>query len=649
MFSIVDFEAICFDTDNAQQPTATENISHYQRGLNYAKTTRLHNTVLGLYEGHVNAITSSGHHPDFIAGCLAGARGKNVRFVQTTFSGNPARIGVNHYTLEGSNEPILISYPLSPSARKSEQVQYLKSIAQIPDEKITFLPKPSLIISSQTPQRKMVFPQEGGTALALHTITGLPVIKMHRDSKARDFEKPVLERIANDSTVYITGHSSLQSETLGGLYRNLHAVEKKSWTLQNYRDLILSQSQLQENDTLTIVLWACEAGGGGINSVAAKLALLFQEKGINTRIIASTVEMLRFDGKPEKNETLVKMGAIAFNPNDQYNPEGRLRFRTAKPGTVRIFSCNRNGLFESKNKGDIFFTPEGITGIDLTKTITHQCRATLEITQSPYFRKELTKREDAETVLHQMFKKNPSTSPCLLRPSSHQMTGYFTFAVSYLNKENKQCEHMLYRIDNKGQLFNTELPNEVGKLIPLNGLTPLAQIMQINSALFPGITHTGKQEVNEGTAITENEEALPLPLQSPSPVSLPKTTYDDTTPLHKKIQLAVQQASSHYQTYHTIGLHDRGFKSGWFSFFRHGQKGRDNAFQLSTADVWQKGSVKEMVNFLRETTHLRFHHHSFGSYLFDELKTVVEKLDPNRSVDNWDDLLDELPVLAMNP
>ncbi|KTD47068.1 hypothetical protein Lrub_1990 [Legionella rubrilucens] len=629
----------------------------YEMGIEYAKKIHLNKTVLGLIdEDDGQAIITSGSHPDFVAGCFAGARGKKVRLIKTSYAGEPARIGVNHYAIDGSNKPLLISYPCAPLVRKNEHLTFLKSLGEkeyrLDTKKIIFYPQQSLIISSQTPQRREAFPQEGGTALALHAITGLPVVKMHKDSKARAHEKPVFERIGNGSTVYITGHSSLGSNGFSGLYINVNTATKQKWSLENFRDLILADSQLQENDTLTIVLWACEAGGGGVDSVAAKLALLFQEKGIHTRIIASTVEMLRFDGKPEPRENLINDGTSAFNPDDHYMPEGRLRFRTAQPNTVRIFECNREGLFESQNKRAVFFTAQGVEGIQATQTVKLLSKAIIEIQCSPYFRKDLTDRTKADKAVKDMFEKDKSIPSFVLRPASRQMPGYFSFVLSYFDEANQKNEHILYRIKN-GKLYNAANSDEIGSLIECDGLTPLNKIRALNQDLFKEKVNSGKQEVEERL---DSEPALSLndlnplaPAHSTSPLSTSKL-YDET-PLYKEIQNAVLKASSDYLSYHTLGLHDRGLKRGLFSFFRHGQQGRDNANQLSSS-ISQTTSIKEIITLLRNTTHLRFHHHSFGSYLKDELNHIVNLLAPdcsedsNCSEDSWDAAMDGLSRLA---
>ncbi|QRN03134.1 hypothetical protein GH742_04230 [Legionella sp. MW5194] len=78
MFSFFDFEAICFDTNNAHAPTARSmSLTDYEKGIEYAEKIHLKETVLGLGdEGDGSAIITSGSHPDFVAGCFAAARGK---------------------------------------------------------------------------------------------------------------------------------------------------------------------------------------------------------------------------------------------------------------------------------------------------------------------------------------------------------------------------------------------------------------------------------------------------------------------------------------------------------------------------------------------------------------------------------------------
>lgn len=45
-----------------------------------------------------------------------------------------------------------------------------------------------IVLSSQSPEKKLSFPRRGGTGAGINRVTNYPVIKMHRDAKARDDE-----------------------------------------------------------------------------------------------------------------------------------------------------------------------------------------------------------------------------------------------------------------------------------------------------------------------------------------------------------------------------------------------------------------------------------------------------------------------------
>lgn len=122
------------------------------------------------------------------------------------------------------------------------------------------------------------------------------------------------------------------------------------WTYQQFRDLILDNSNLKPGDTITVVLWACNAGEGELSSGAAILGRLFREKGINTRIVSSAAPTLRFGGQYEKDT----------------NNDLTMRFATVNGASdIRVFDFNERETIVSKNNGPLFTTKNGISGYNL--------------------------------------------------------------------------------------------------------------------------------------------------------------------------------------------------------------------------------------------------------------------------------------------
>ncbi|WP_347252156.1 hypothetical protein [Legionella sp.] len=274
----------------------------------------------------------------------------------------------------------------------------------------------AIIISTQTPNPGLTFPQEGGTAYALQHFTGFDAIGMHLDGKAREEEKIKLAKLKNNGIVFITGHGNTEAETLAGAYRSpaLPIPQETQWNLKTYRDLILDNSSLKRGDSLTIVLWSCNSGDHGSASSAAQLAKLFQEKGINTRIIASTKQLDRFNGLVYEDEVKMK----------------GLRYRTA-PSDIRLFECvNTDEVKEFKFESLIYFTPKGIKTVPSLKA---------QICDSSQY----VQFCDSKSVGSLLSK---SSSPFILRPSAQRIkeSDCFIFSASFL--VDNDVYHTRYRI-----------------------------------------------------------------------------------------------------------------------------------------------------------------------------------------------------------
>lgn len=211
-----------------------------------------------------------------------------------------------------------------------------------------------IVLSSQSPEATTSFPRRGGTAAGINHVTGFPVIKMHRDAQARPDERKHFNQIKDGSLVFITGHSNTALDHLTGDYVPPLATPVQpmstDWTYKQFRDLILQNGNLKASDTITVVLWACNAGEGGLSSGAALLGRLFREKQINTRIIASAATTMRFDGH--------------YSPTSEGVPA--MEFITENGSKdIRIFDFTEEATIEWKNKGRLYVTSNGIEGYNL--------------------------------------------------------------------------------------------------------------------------------------------------------------------------------------------------------------------------------------------------------------------------------------------
>lgn len=216
-----------------------------------------------------------------------------------------------------------------------------------------------IIISTQTPQKTGSFPRPGGTAYGLNQVTGLPYIKMHRNGKARENESLKLNKIDNDSVIFITGHGGDQAGSLAGNYvTSSFSSMDFEWGIDKYVNLLMdnvdieklkrqANKDLEESDTparphLNIVLWVCQGARDDSESTAAKIANLFAEKGIDVSILANQDNTNRFDGK-------FYAGNMLFHNNND---------------KVRVFHCYNGELTIEKVASSelLYVHKDGISG-----------------------------------------------------------------------------------------------------------------------------------------------------------------------------------------------------------------------------------------------------------------------------------------------
>ncbi|APF02818.1 TPA: hypothetical protein ACJ5DT_000921 [Legionella pneumophila] len=344
-----------------------------------------------------------------------------------------------------------------------------------------------IVLSSQSPETTSIFPRRGGTAAGINHVTGFPIIKMHRDAQARPDERKYFNQIKDGSLVFITGHSNTTLDHLTGDYVPPLATPiqpmSTDWTYKQFRDLILKNGNLKAGDMITIVLWACNAGEGGLSSGAALLGRLFREKQINTRIIASAATTMRFDGH--------------YSPTPEGTPA--MEFVTENGSKdIRIFDFTEEATIESKNKGRLYVTNNGIEGYNLYS------RKQLESLESEKIYKVMEEifvdrhyKENIRTAeeVNQYFSK--SSTDFILRWSSANESDtenkYVFIAASFQASDG--IHSIRYGINKNGELFSINTTN--------NKVTPIDILPQ-------GIIATLTQH------ITENEELVEKSLHGQS-------------------------------------------------------------------------------------------------------------------------------------
>ena len=95
---------------------------------------------------------------------------------------------------------------------------------------------------------------------------------------------------------------------------------------------------------------------------------------------------------------------------------------------------------------------------------------------------------------------------------------------------------------------------------------------------------------------------------------------------------AIDRAQKNYQSYYNgDNEKNRGYSSGFFSFFRHGFAGQHNAEnfnKLMGRINSPEESFIQLKTFLTQE-HTRYHTHSFASYVMDEVSKIIKQYDPN--------------------
>lgn len=351
-----------------------------------------------------------------------------------------------------------------------------------------------IVLSSQSPESTTTFPRRGGTAAGINHVTGFPIIKMHRDAKSRPDEQEHFNQIKDGSLVFITGHSNTALDHLTGGYVPPASTPVQpmstDWTYKQFRDLILDNGNLKPGDTITIVLWACNAGEGGLSSGAALLGRLFREKQINTRIIGSAATTMRFNG----HYALTPKGGLG------------MEFITENGSSdIRIFDFTEEETIEWKNKGPLYITSKGIEVYNLYD------RKRLESLESEKIYKVMDEifvdghyKENIRTSeeVTQYFSK--SKTDFILRWSSANDSDtenkYVFIAASFLASNG--IHSIRYGINKDGELFSINTTN--------NRATPIDILPQgIMATLTQHITHN--KELIEQSLQEKKAQVAPSP------------------------------------------------------------------------------------------------------------------------------------------
>lgn len=349
-----------------------------------------------------------------------------------------------------------------------------------------------VVLSSQSPEATTTFPRRGGTAAGINHVTGFPVIKMHRDAKSRPDEQESFNQIKDGSLVFITGHSNTTLDHITGGYVPPASTPVQpmstDWTYKQFRDLILDNGNLKPGDTITIVLWACNAGEGGLSSGAALLGRLFREKQINTRIIGSVATTMRFNGH------------YALTPKGVHGME----FITENGSSdIRIFDFTEEETIEWKNKGSLYVISNGIEGYNLYD------RKRLESLESEKIYKVMNEifvdghyKENIRTAeeVTQYFSKSKSKTNFILRWSSANDSDtenkYVYIAASFLASNG--IHSIRYGINKDGELFSIRTTNNRAtpiEILPQGIMATLTQHITQNKELIEQSLQEKKAEI----------------------------------------------------------------------------------------------------------------------------------------------------------
>ncbi|HAT8178946.1 TPA: hypothetical protein JA361_05595 [Legionella pneumophila] len=347
-----------------------------------------------------------------------------------------------------------------------------------------------IVLSSQSPETTTSFPRRGGTAAGINQVTGFPIIKMHRDAQARPDEKKHFNQIKDGSLVFITGHSNTALDHLTGDYVPPLATPVQpmstDWTYKQFRDLILKNGNLNAGDTITVVLWACNAGEGGLGSGAALLGRLFREKQINTRIIASAATTMRFDGH--------------YSPTPEGAPA--MAFITENGSKdIRIFDFSEEATIEWKNKGPLYVTGNGIEGYNLyggKQLESLESEKIYKVMEEIFVDRHYKENIRTAEEVTQYFSK--SKAEFILRWSSANDSDiekkYVFIAASFQASDG--IHSIRYGINKNGELFSINTTNN--KVTPINIspqgiMTTLTQHITHNKELIENSLHEKRAQV----------------------------------------------------------------------------------------------------------------------------------------------------------
>lgn len=424
-----------------------------------------------------------------------------------------------------------------------------------------------IVLSSQSPETTTTFPRRGGTAAGINHVTGFPIIKMHRDAKSRPDELEHFNKIKEGSLVLITGHSDTALDHLTGDYVPplSTSVQPMStdWTYKQFRDLILDNGNLKPGDTITIVLWACNAGEGSLGSGAALLGRLFREKQINTRIIGSVASTMRFDGH--------------YSQTSEGNPA--MKFVTENGSSdIRIFDFTEEEILEWKNKGPLYVTNKGIEGYNLydqnrlesleNKKVN---KVLEEIFNDVHYKKNIKNQEDLEQQL-----SRPKMD-FILRWSSANDAGTKSeckfFTATY--KASDGIHNLRYGINLDGELFSINTTNN-------NKATPIDILPQgIMATLTHQITHN--KELKEQSLQEKKIQVTPGPRRQ---------HLDDDNEIH-------HHKEHHHKRHHHHTEHHLNGKKELSSKSSHG------VIPLTNAPASSGAPTKETDNFSMFVTPLQ--------------------------------------------
>ncbi|HBP6851722.1 TPA: hypothetical protein L6E33_002069 [Legionella pneumophila] len=193
----------------------------------------------------------------------------------------------------------------------------------------------------------------GHTALAIASVLNSPLVVLRSEQNQEKILKTV-GKIDNNSLVFITGHCSIGSNSLGGLYfsdskESMINVSRTPDEIVHF----LASAGLKRGDSITIVLCVCYGAKEGEylqhQSFASRLAISLAEIGVSSTIYASKGITTRF-GK----EAIVN-GAITFNSGLGIKPNELVVFETMIRDSLSTIKTSQREL-----KAAISISAEGL-------------------------------------------------------------------------------------------------------------------------------------------------------------------------------------------------------------------------------------------------------------------------------------------------